>query len=151
MRSQGCDDLRTTCWDSSGEQHEAPAVQGSHAGCVPMGCRTVQRGCLSREWLAACTQGGVPGVNLAVAPIDDNTKLALQVAVALLGVVGVGVGAPADQLSSLAYRWLAGVPACLGHCPPCVSLLGLHEALDLHFHGAAPLGQGRFLLARDQT
>ena len=32
-------------------------------------------------------------MNLATAPIDDNTKLALQVGVALLGVVGVSVGA----------------------------------------------------------
>lgn len=32
-------------------------------------------------------------MNLATAPIDDNTKLALQVGVALLGVVGVSIGA----------------------------------------------------------
>jgi hypothetical protein len=38
-------------------------------------------------------QGGMPGVDLAVAPIDDSTKLALQAGIALLGVVGVGLGA----------------------------------------------------------
>lgn len=32
-------------------------------------------------------------MNLTTAPIDDNTKLALQVGVALLGVVGVSIGA----------------------------------------------------------
>lgn len=36
--------------------------------------------------------GSIPGVNLSATPIDDNTRLLLQVAIALLGVVGVGVG-----------------------------------------------------------
>ncbi len=40
----------------------------------------------------AVEKGGIPGVNLSTAPIDDNTRLLLQVAVGLLGVVGVSIG-----------------------------------------------------------
>ena len=64
---------------------------------------------------ATCNvQGGVPGVNLSVAPIDDNTKLALQVAVALLGVVGVAVGAPdLARLALPSLLWLSGSASML--------------------------------------
>ena len=40
----------------------------------------------------AVQTGSIPGIDLAAAPVDENTKLALKVAVALLGLVGVAVG-----------------------------------------------------------
>jgi hypothetical protein len=49
----------------------------------------------------AVENGGIPGVNLSTAPIDDNTRLLLQIAVGLLGVVGVSIGA---QLQLPAWR-----------------------------------------------
>ena len=60
-----------------------------------------------------------PGVNLSTVPIDDNTKLALQVAVALLGVVVVSTGARIPPLPLVrGPAWLvsasaAGVAACM--------------------------------------
>lgn len=41
----------------------------------------------------AVENGGIPGVDLSVAPIDDNTRLLLQIAIGLLGVVGATIGA----------------------------------------------------------
>ena len=43
----------------------------------------------------AVQTGNIPGLNLASTPVDDSTKLALKVAVALLALVGVSVGAQA--------------------------------------------------------
>jgi hypothetical protein len=40
----------------------------------------------------AVQTGNIPGIDLAAAPVDEKTKLALKVAVALLGLVGVTVG-----------------------------------------------------------
>lgn len=52
----------------------------------------------------AVENGGIPGVNLSTAPIDDNTRLLLQIAVGLLGVVGVSIGAQL-QLSGWRVGW----------------------------------------------
>ena len=41
----------------------------------------------------AVQTGNIPGLNLATAPLDESTKLALKVAVGLLVVVGVTAGA----------------------------------------------------------
>lgn len=41
----------------------------------------------------AVQTGNIPGLNLAAAPVDESTKLALKVAVGLLVVVGVTAGA----------------------------------------------------------
>ena len=41
----------------------------------------------------AVQTGNIPGLNLAAAPLDESTKLALKVAVGLLAVVAVSVGA----------------------------------------------------------
>jgi hypothetical protein len=60
----------------------------------------------------------LPGVNLSAAPLDDNTRLLLQVAVALLAVVGVSVGElcqllPDALLSCLGRPW-GGYPIEVG-------------------------------------
>ena len=41
----------------------------------------------------AVQTGNIPGLNLAAAPVDESTKLALKVAVGLLVVVALSVGA----------------------------------------------------------
>ena len=51
----------------------------------------------------AVQTGNIPGLNLSAAPVDENTKLALKVAVALLGVVGVSVGK--DHLKQTGHIW----------------------------------------------
>lgn len=54
----------------------------------------------------------IPGVpNLAAAPLDDNTRLLLQVAIALLGVVGVSIGE-----SPLAFNTLTQAAVDSLHC-----------------------------------
>lgn len=58
----------------------------------------------------AVENGGIPGVNLSTAPIDDNTRLLLQIAVGLLGVVGVSIGA---QLQLSGWRELVGSGLCI--------------------------------------
>ena len=40
----------------------------------------------------AVQTGNLPGLNLAASPLDENTKLALKVAVALFALVGVSIG-----------------------------------------------------------
>lgn len=40
----------------------------------------------------AVENGGIPGVNLATAPIDDNTRLLLQIGAGLLILVGATIG-----------------------------------------------------------
>ncbi|BDA49778.1 hypothetical protein COCOBI_14-3980 [Coccomyxa sp. Obi] len=40
----------------------------------------------------AVENGGIPGVNLAAAPIDDNTRLLLQIGASLLILVGATIG-----------------------------------------------------------
>ncbi len=40
----------------------------------------------------AVQTGNLPGLNLATSPLDENTKLALKVAVALFALVGVSIG-----------------------------------------------------------
>ena len=63
----------------------------------------------------AVQTGNIPGLNLAAAPVDESTKLALKVAVGLLVVVGVTAGAattpaesqPRPACPKLRCRWLA--------------------------------------------
>ncbi|CAK0783565.1 hypothetical protein CVIRNUC_006764 [Coccomyxa viridis] len=43
----------------------------------------------------AVQTGNLPGLNLSTAPLDEKTKLALKVAMALLALVGVSIGARA--------------------------------------------------------
>ena len=45
----------------------------------------------------AVQTGNLPGLNLAAAPVDENTKLALKVAVALFALVGVSIGERKQQ------------------------------------------------------
>ena len=40
----------------------------------------------------AVQTGNLPGLNLSTAPLDEKTKLALKVAVALFALVGVSIG-----------------------------------------------------------
>ena len=40
----------------------------------------------------AVQTGNLPGLNLSTSPLDEKTKLALKVAVALLALVGVSIG-----------------------------------------------------------
>ena len=50
----------------------------------------------------AVQTGNIPGLNLAAAPVDESTKLALKVAVGLLVVVGVTAGATSCCTTSTA-------------------------------------------------
>ena len=77
----------------------------------------------------AVQTGSIPGINLAAAPVDENTKLALKIAVALLGLVGVTVGKLALLQCTMgrAHHTMADIWAqeCALRSLPGCHLLGL--------------------------
>ena len=68
----------------------------------------------------AVQTGSIPGIDLAAAPVDEKTKLALKIAVALLGLVGVTVG----ELTLL--QCTTGV----AHITPCLTFWAQECALQ---------------------
>ena len=62
----------------------------------------------------AVQTGNLPGLNLSTAPLDEKTKLALKVAVALFALVGVSIGERGERV---AYN-IACILRCF-HTGPC--------------------------------
>lgn len=115
------------CYTAEKREFSILLIAGGAAVAAALGGLLLDDGVEDVE--KAVQTGSIPGIDLAAAPVDENTKLALKVAVALLGLVGVAVGKLALLQCTIgrAYHIMAYIWAqeCALQSLPGCYLLGL--------------------------